>query len=105
MPLMPPFSAGAGGVLAGSAALNGLTANSMKLFWPSSPCQPCVEPQGCGGKIVPDEAPPPASPRGQSALSQYLAPGKRRSVGSGTRTAVLARFAAMVEQGNPSAVA
>src|SRR5256885_16460387 len=40
---MPPFSPGA----------NGFTPNSMKLFWPSRPCQPCVDPQTCGGSMRP----------------------------------------------------
>src|ERR1700756_247289 len=82
---MPPFS----------PAANCFIANSMKLLWPSNPCQPWVAPT-VGGSTRPVE-PPAASSAGQSADAQYLAPGTRRFDGTGFVSIVLARPAAMVE--------
>src|ERR1700682_833762 len=73
---MPPFSAGA--PVVAFAEANGRIANSTKLFWPSSPCQPSLGTEP--GSMRPVE-PPAVSPAGQSAPAQYRAPGTRSSVG------------------------
>src|SRR5882672_1457332 len=106
---MPPFSPGA----------NGFTPNSMKLFWPSRPCQPCVDPQTCGGSMRPVDrgaehvvtlvvasvvqvasllaGPAVTDLPVQSAVAQYTAPGTRTLSATETRSNVFARLAPMVE--------
>src|ERR1700738_807865 len=84
---MPPFSPAAYGALP----------NSRKLFCPENPCRPSVSTHG--GSMRPVERFDDALLDGpfaiekplQSALSQYTAPGTRRSSGSGTVSIVLAR--------------
>src|SRR6267154_1859707 len=93
---MPPFS----------PAANGFIPNSMKLFWPSRPCQAWVGPQGWGGSMraVEPAEPPPLGRVSrfwlvQSASEQYTAPGTLRPGGSETDSFVLAMLAAMLEHG------
>src|SRR2546421_9847655 len=83
---MPPFS----------PATYGFLPNSMNEFWPAKPCQPSLVTQaGLTRPVDPPAA--TASPVGQSADAQYLAPGTRSAAGSGTCSAVFAMFAPMAE--------
>src|SRR2546429_9504612 len=66
----------------------------MNEFWPEKPCQPSLVTHAGSTRPV---DPPPASPVGQSADAQYLAPGTRSAVGSGICSAVFAMFAPMTE--------
>src|SRR6266478_1517920 len=81
---MPPFS----------PVAKGAFPNSMKLFWPEKPCQPSLATQGGSTRPV---DPPPVSPVGQSADTQYRAPGTRRAGGTGICSDVFAISAPRLE--------
>src|SRR6266436_633860 len=91
---MPPFSPGT----------NGFMPHSMKLFWPSRPCQAWVVAHGGSMRPVDGLAALEVGPLWienpvQSALSQYTAPGTRRLGGRWAvgDSSVFANAAAMVE--------
>src|SRR5215831_2984658 len=95
---MPPFSAGRVPV----AGANGFMPHSIKLFWPSRPCQAWVFAHEGSTRAVEPGLPAPGLKEPvpvQSAVAQYLAPGIRRLVGRWAvgDSVVFASHFAMVE--------